>query len=724
MSMSKLSDIGVNLSLNSKQFTAGLMAAGKGLDDVSKKSKNLSNTLGNMTKQLAKVGVAGASFMLFATGGFLISSSKTFIAFEEKLVKINAIMGDLGTNAPILEKKIRDVAKASRFTATETAQAAQVLALAGLSFEELVGDIGDDSSGAIGALSMFAEAAGGDIEMAAGIGIAGVKAFGLEIEDMTRVFNVMTTVFTGSFTDVMSLGQAMKFLGPTANAAGVSIEEAASAVGALGNAGIQGTMAGTGLRMAINKILAPSSEARVTMERLGLNIVTMSEAGMRAKQTFFSLQGGIEGLQQEVDATTNSMRILNDEMTDMSIDEQRNSLAVASIRRKASKENRDLTNREIQQINKLESANADLALAQQEGALEQAILTREQDRASRSLEEMKTASQSANDVMNQQVMGITSLSDVVNQLAASGATTTEILDIFSVRGGTAVQALMAQRDGFLELVEASDNSAGALTDHLEILEGSTARRLAIVRSQFEETKLVIGEAFLDALDVDDLAKALDKISLAIAENADEFASFGRELNGSLIPALETFADNMDTIAGLVEDLSPLLNLFIGLGQIILGVTVAVSKLIAGIQELFRLLGKKVGADENVSSAVGAGVSGAAMGAGVGLRFGGVGALVGGTVGGLAGVVGETGIPFLAEGGVVTKPTLAVVGEAGPEAVVPLDRYNGGDSAGTSINFSNVTIYGNPQMGVNDFKRMMEDTLPKVLSNVGKGGVVY
>ena len=36
--------------------------------------------------------------------------------------------------------------------------------------------------------------------------------------------------------------------------------------------------------------------------------------------------------------------------------------------------------------------------------------------------------------------------------------------------------------------------------------------------------------------------------------------------------------------------------------------------------------------------------------------------------------------MLAEGGIVTSPTLAMIGERGPEAVVPLDRYrgNGGD----------------------------------------------
>jgi len=41
------------------------------------------------------------------------------------------------------------------------------------------------------------------------------------------------------------------------------------------------------------------------------------------------------------------------------------------------------------------------------------------------------------------------------------------------------------------------------------------------------------------------------------------------------------------------------------------------------------------------------------------------------------------IPELAKGGIVSGPTLALIGEAGPEAVVPLDRYRG-DGGGTTI----------------------------------------
>ena len=45
--------------------------------------------------------------------------------------------------------------------------------------------------------------------------------------------------------------------------------------------------------------------------------------------------------------------------------------------------------------------------------------------------------------------------------------------------------------------------------------------------------------------------------------------------------------------------------------------------------------------------------------------------------------GRMNIPRLAEGGIVSSPTLALIGEAGPEAVVPLDRMNTG--GGVTIN---------------------------------------
>ena len=62
------------------------------------------------------------------------------------------------------------------------------------------------------------------------------------------VSNVLTKTFTSSNTTLESPGETMKYVAPVAKSAGASIELMAAMVGVLGDAGIQGSMAGTTLR--------------------------------------------------------------------------------------------------------------------------------------------------------------------------------------------------------------------------------------------------------------------------------------------------------------------------------------------------------------------------------------------------------------------------------------------------------------------------------------------
>jgi hypothetical protein len=65
------------------------------------------------------------------------------------------------------------------------------------------------------------------------------------------------------------------------------------------------------------------------------------------------------------------------------------------------------------------------------------------------------------------------------------------------------------------------------------------------------------------------------------------------------------------------------------------------------------------------------------------------------------------IPMLAQGGIVTAPTLAVVGEAGPEAVIPLDKMGmiGGNQVTINVNG------GDPNAVVDALRRYMRTNGP-------------
>lgn len=74
-----------------------------------------------------------------------------------------------------------------------------------------------------------------------------------------------------------------------------------------------------------------------------------------------------------------------------------------------------------------------------------------------------------------------------------------------------------------------------------------------------------------------------------------------------------------------------------------------------------------------------------------------------------------GVPLFAEGGVVMRPTLGVLGERGPEAVIPLSR-SGGSGVGPSVHIENLSVQVQAN-DVDDFMRKLGRRLSQ-LQNAG------
>ena len=732
-----VSKLSVILTGSGKQLEKELKKVGDKADETGAK-------LGALGKGLGKAAVAATGALLtlggVLTGKALMDSIRTLVDFEEQMLRVRAITGQTAQQSQEFEAELRAIASQSRFTASETAQAAEVLALAGLEMSEL----GDRTEGAVLFLASFAEVAGGDIEQAAGIAVSAVSAFGMEMTELNRVGDVFTNTFTSSFVSLETLGQGMKFLAPTAAAANVTLEEAAAAVGALGNAGLQGTIAGTGLRMAINKLIAPTDDARRAMDRLGLDFMLLTPAGEQARATFRQLSSQIDALKIDIDSTSRELKELSGVMFGMSIQEQRNQLAISRIRQRARRENRDLTKDELDNIDRLEMANEGLSIQQQELSIQQQILQRRNEDQTDTLGSLESAAKDANDTVNAQTQGITSLVDVVNQLNEAQATTAEILEIFSVRGGTAIMALLGQSEAFQQLVLDNENAEGAVNSFLDVVGVGMGRQLAIVRSEFEETKLAIAEAFFEGFDFNAFIEDLKAISTAVEDNKDEFKDLGKTIGANLLPILTRLPDFMDSFMNLLDILKPIITLLAIVASFFLAVAAVIGFILDLIDQLAKGIGSLIdklnpfskgsGATGNVLSATG---QGAAVGAGIGATAGllggplapvtsSAGAAVGAGVGAGVGLIGGIARE-MATGGVVTKPTLAIVGEAGPEAVIPLDRFNGtGASSGTGtvINFGPITINGN--MGAGELREIIRAEFPRIIKGsygTGARGVV-
>lgn len=154
------------------------------------------------------------------------------------------------------------------------------------------------------------------------------------------------------------------------------------------------------------------------------------------------------------------------------------------------------------------------------------------------------------------------------------------------------------------------------------------------------------------------------------------------LFGALSAFASATATGIGTVVTAITGAGGLITALIGLGGFLLGTLVAVDRLKTGFETLGRVAGRVVG-----EILYGDGFS--------------LGDLIPGgfSPGGLR--PGEGFLPF-AQGGVVTGPTLGLIGEAGPEAVIPLDRL--GEMGGV-----NVTVNGaiDPVSVANQINRILQ-----------------
>lgn len=98
------------------------------------------------------------------------------------------------------------------------------------------------------------------------------KDYNSTVKNATRVTDALTYVANATSAGFADLGLAMGYVGPVANSLGMDVEETASAIGLLSDAGIGGEKAGTALRGALTRLLKPSKQNIAGFEKLGISV--------------------------------------------------------------------------------------------------------------------------------------------------------------------------------------------------------------------------------------------------------------------------------------------------------------------------------------------------------------------------------------------------------------------------------------------------------------------
>tara|TARA_Y100000310_G_scaffold330185_1_gene401421 strand:+ start:2030 stop:4510 length:2481 start_codon:yes stop_codon:yes gene_type:complete len=229
-------------------------------------SRGLDSFSGKVNRMSEQMGKAGRSMLALSAPilGIGVLGVKAFADFEKQMARAGAVSGATGVQMQQLEGAARAMGRSTIFTATQAGEALSFMAMAGLEV--------DQSVSALPSVLQLAAAGSLELGSAADIVTNVMAGMRLEVSDLARANDVLVTAFTSANTDLSQLGQAFKFAGPVAAAAGVSFEETSAALALMGNAGIQASMAGTGLRGSITKLLNPTKEAGEVLNRLGITV--------------------------------------------------------------------------------------------------------------------------------------------------------------------------------------------------------------------------------------------------------------------------------------------------------------------------------------------------------------------------------------------------------------------------------------------------------------------
>lgn len=238
------------LAINAERVAKAQNAQARAAGAISKNNATISST------------APYASGVGMAMGAGLIKSITIGAAFESDMAKVAAVSRASDKELKTLTKTARQLGAKTQWSASEAAQGMQYLAMAGFKTNEIIETMP----------GMLNLASAGAIDLASASDIASniLTGFGLSASDMNRVGDVLTNTFTQSNTTLQGLGATMKYAAPVAKAMGVSIEQAAAMAGKLGDAGIQGEMAGTTLRSVLLRLSAPSEKAAVALDALGV----------------------------------------------------------------------------------------------------------------------------------------------------------------------------------------------------------------------------------------------------------------------------------------------------------------------------------------------------------------------------------------------------------------------------------------------------------------------
>ena len=214
----------------------------------------------------------------------------TYKDFEAAMSQVKAVSGATGSEFDKLTAKAKEMGATTKFTATQSAEAFNYMAMAGWDSQQML-------DGIEGILNLAA-ASGEDLGTTSDIVTDALTAFGLKASDAAHFSDVLAQSAASANTNVSMMGESFKYVAPIAGAMKYSVEDTSLALGLMANASVKGSMAGTSLKTALANMAAPTDKMATAMKKYGISL-TDSNGNMKTlKGVLDNLRSSLGGLSE------------------------------------------------------------------------------------------------------------------------------------------------------------------------------------------------------------------------------------------------------------------------------------------------------------------------------------------------------------------------------------------------------------------------------------------
>lgn len=279
----KISPILTTLKSGIKSFTSKTWSVTmKAVDLITSPVRGILNLLRNPLLQAGAV--LGVSFGVADT-------INTYKDFEAAMSQVQATSGATSSELTQLTAKAKEMGATTKFTAAESAEAFNYMAMAGWNAQQM-------TEGIEGILNLAA-ASGEDLATTSDIVTDALTAFGLKASDATHFSDVLAKAASSANTNVSMMGETFKYAGAMAGTLGYSIEDVGVMVGLMANSGIKASSAGTQLNSIFTRLSTNTNGATDAIKELGINFFDSSGNARDLSDVIDELRIATAGYTQE-----------------------------------------------------------------------------------------------------------------------------------------------------------------------------------------------------------------------------------------------------------------------------------------------------------------------------------------------------------------------------------------------------------------------------------------